>query len=82
MDFDSKQLSEYEERYRSGGVGDVEIKKVLYEYFLQYFKPFRQRKNELEGDLVQVHTLRETGSGKARAVAALTIQGIKRACGI
>lgn len=82
LEFDPKQAEEYEERYRSGTVGDVEIKKVFYEHFLQYFQPFRKRKSELEKDQKGVIKLREIGSEKARTVAALTIRNIRQACGI
>ncbi|MBP6994099.1 tryptophan--tRNA ligase [Candidatus Woesebacteria bacterium] len=82
LGFDEERLTEYEERYRSGTVGDVEIKKVLYEAFLQYFKPHRARKAELGSDIGALQRYRQMGGIKAREVATSTIQKIKVVCGL
>ena len=82
LNFDNKSLNEYQENYRSGTVGDVEIKKVLYETFLAYFKQLRERKVELASDPVKLSEYRELGSQKAHEVASVTIQTVKQACGL
>ena len=82
LDFDAKRLNEYEEKYRNGTVGDVEIKKVLYETFMTYFKPLRERKVELASDPTKLREYRELGTHKAHTVASVTIQTVKYACGL
>lgn len=82
LNFDENRLAEYEEQYRSGTVGDVEIKKVLYETFLAYFKPFRERRVELASEPTKLIEYRELGSLKAHTVAFKTIQSVKSACGL
>lgn len=82
LDFDEKRIVEYEENYRRGTVGDVEIKKVLYEAFLQYFKPHRARKTELASDNKRLEQYRKMGSAKARAVATSTLQKVRQGCGL
>ena len=82
LDFDAKRLNEYEEKYRNGTVGDVEIKKVLYETFMTYFKPLRERKVELASDPTKLREYRELGTHKAHTVASVTIQTVKNACGL
>ena len=82
LDFDAKILSKYEEKYRNGTVGDVEIKKVLYETFMTYFKPLRERKVELASDPTKLREYRELGTHKAHTVASVTIQTVKNACGL
>jgi tryptophanyl-tRNA synthetase len=82
LDFDKKSLLEHEDRYRNGTIGDVEIKKILFETFMQYFKPFRDKKVELSSDISSINTLRKTGSAKANIVAHAQMVRIKRACGL
>jgi len=42
------ELAEWEKRYRSGGMGYGEVKKRLVELIIEYFKPFQQKRTELE----------------------------------
>lgn len=82
LGIDAQQLGDLQERYRAGTIGDVEIKKMLYERFLAYFKPFRERKKELSTDLPELSKLRLRGSERAGEIATATIQRVKQACGL
>jgi tryptophanyl-tRNA synthetase len=76
------EVQEMENRYRSGTIGDVEIKKHVYELFLTVMKPFRQRKSELLQDLGSVEKIRTEGCERARAVARKELARIKEAVGL
>lgn len=76
------EVQEMENRYRSGTIGDVEIKKHVYELFLSVMKPFRQRKSELQQDLGSVEKIRTEGCKRARAVARKELARIKNAVGL
>jgi len=76
------EVSALEERYRAGTVGDVEIKKLIYEVFMSYMKPFRTRKVELESDPSTINRLREQGAIRARVIATASLARIREAVGV
>jgi len=82
LDFDKNLLLDYEDRYRRGTIGDVEVKMLLFESFVHYFKPFREKKNELSSDMSSLNALRKTGSNKANDIAHPQMARIKAACGL
>ena len=45
------ETAQWEQRYRSGGMGYGEVKKRLVELTIEYFKPYRQKRAELESNL-------------------------------
>jgi len=71
-----------EERYRSGTIGDVEIKKRVYELFMSTMSSFRKRKVELLAQPEYIRKVREQGAVKARAIAQEVLQKIQVAVGI
>lgn len=82
VDYDSKKLEDLKERYKKGTIGDVEIKKIFFEEFMNYFKDLRAKKEELQKDPDAILKLRKEGAEKARAVATPILQKIKDAVGI
>ncbi|MEI6327576.1 MAG: tryptophan--tRNA ligase [Candidatus Roizmanbacteria bacterium] len=76
-----REVVAMEERYRSGTIGDVEIKKHVYELFLSVMRPFREKKAELQKDLGSVQKVRIDGKERARAVAKERIDAVMRAVG-
>lgn len=82
LDYDQKGITDLEERYRVGTVGDVEIKKLVYEVFLRYFTPFRERKAQLLQDIPNVKQIRTLGQAKAGAIATQNIARIRSSCGV
>ncbi|MEI7653395.1 MAG: tryptophan--tRNA ligase [bacterium] len=82
LDHPEAEVSTLEARYRSGTVGDVEIKKLIYEVFMTYMKPFRTRKVELESDPSTIDRLREQGAQRARVIATASLARIREAVGV
>lgn len=69
-------------RYRAGGMGYGEAKKLLYEKIEAYFAPYRARRKQLLKDLDYVQAVLKDGAARARAVASQTLEEAKRAAGL
>lgn len=76
------ELAEWEDKYRSGGVGYSEAKKRLAELMIEYFKPYRQKKAELDNNIDYVKEVLAKGAERARAVAAETFNEVRKAVGL
>ena len=76
------ELNEWENRYRNGGVGYSEAKKRLAELMIDYFKPFRQKRTELEKNIDYVKEVLANGAQRARAVATKTLAQVRKAVGL
>lgn len=60
------------ERYRAGGMGYGDAKKLLLEKIIETFKPFREERERLKDDLSYVKDILKKGAEKARIIAAET----------
>jgi len=76
------ELAEWENRYRNGGMGYSEVKKHLAELMIEYFKPFRQKRAELEDNLGYVKEILAKGAERAKAEAAKTLAEARKAVGL
>ena len=76
------ELSEWEKRYRQGGVGYSQAKKRLVELLIEYFKPYREKRTELERNVDYVQKVLYEGAQKARAVAQKTLSRARKAVGL
>jgi tryptophanyl-tRNA synthetase len=77
-----EELTEWESKYRAGGTGYSEAKKRLAELMIEYFKPFRQKRTELENNLDYVRKVLADGARRAKAVAAKTLAEARKAVGL
>ena len=69
-------------RYRAGGFGYGEAKKLLLEKAVAYFAPYRRRRAEIAAEPGYVEKVLNDGAARARAVARETLDEVKRACGL
>jgi len=76
------ELTKWENRYRSGGTGYGEAKKRLSELIIDYFKPFRQKRAELENNIDYVKQVLADGASRARKIAVETLGQARRAVGL
>ena len=76
------ELTAWENRYRSGGMGYGEAKKRLAELMIDYFKPFRQKRTDIENDIDYVKKVLADGAEWAGAVAAETLADVRKAVGL
>ena len=76
------ELAQWDQRYREGGMGYGEAKKRLAELIVDYFRPYRQKREDLENNLDHVRAVLKTGAEKARDVAADTLARARMAVGL
>jgi tryptophanyl-tRNA synthetase len=76
------ELAQWDQKYRSGGMGYGTVKKRLAELLIEYFKPYRQKRAELADNPDFIETVLKAGAEKARAVARQTLEKVRRAVGL
>lgn len=79
---DPGELAEWEDRYRRGGFGYSQAKKRLAELLIEYFRPYKRRREELAADLEYVRGILRDGAARARQVATQTIAQVRDAVGL
>jgi len=82
LGYNENTLEDMKERYRKGTIGDVEIKKTLLIFFLEYFADMRKRKEELRHDMDCILELRKKGAESANVIAEKTLEEVKKAVGV
>lgn len=76
---DYANLDELKAHYTRGGLGDVKIKRFLNKVVQEELEPIRARRAEYEKDLEAVYDILRVGCENARAVAANTLDDVKKA---
>lgn len=69
-------------KYRAGGMGYGEAKKLLLEKIETYFEPYRKKREDLSRNLDYVQDVLRDGAARARAVAQETLDDAKKAAGL
>jgi len=69
-------------RYRAGGMGYGDAKKLLLEKVIAYFAAYREKRTELLAKPDYVNDVLRDGASKARAVARKTLDEARQACGL
>jgi tryptophanyl-tRNA synthetase len=77
-----QELAEWDQRYRAGGMGYGDAKKRLAELVIEYFRPYRQKRTELESNPQIVDAMLKKGAERARAVAGSTLAAARKAIGL
>lgn len=77
-----EELVEWENKYRNGGMGYGQAKKRLAELMLDYFKPYREKRSELENNISYVKAVLANGAERAKAVASETLEKARQAVGL
>ena len=75
-------LSEMKKKYEDGGLGDVKIKKVLYEVLEELLTPIREKRSYYEKNMDEVKEILKNGTIKAKSKAKETLKEVKKAIGI
>ncbi len=77
-----EELAQWRNRYLGGGMGYGEAKKRLAELLIEYFRPYRQKRTELENDIKRVKQVLTNGAERARIIACQTLEKVRNAVGI
>lgn len=68
------------EKYRAGGLGYGDAKKLFFEAFMDYFGPMREKRAHLKAKEVEEVVIQ--GSMRAREIAGATIERVRTAVGL
>ncbi len=77
-----EDFKEISASYQRGGEGYGVYKLKLLDLFHATFDPARQRRQELEQDLLEVERILQRGADRAREVAAAKVDEVKKAVGL
>lgn len=72
-------LQDVKDHYQRGGLGDMKVKKFLLNILNAELAPIRARRKEYEQDIAGVYDMLKAGCESARAVAAETLDEVRRA---
>ena len=72
-------LDELKQAYQKGGVGDVKIKKFLYNILEELLSPIREKRKEYENNIDYVYDILKEGTNKAREIAKTNLKEFKKA---
>ena len=75
-------LDELKSHYKRGGLGDVKIKKFLFEVLNEELKPIREKRMELAKNMDYIDEVLKEGTDEARKVAKENMKKFKAAIGI
>ncbi|HUG55874.1 MAG TPA: tryptophan--tRNA ligase [Candidatus Limnocylindrales bacterium] len=76
---DATEVADLKERYRSGKVGDVEVKKRLIAALERFLAPIRERRDAYAADPKAVDDIIYAGSARAREEARRTVHEVRAA---
>lgn len=76
---DYNSLQEMKGHYKKGGLGDVYIKKVLYNILEEELTPIRERRKYYEENIEEVYKILKEGTDKAKVRANKTLKEVKKA---
>ena len=74
-----KNLNELKAHYERGGLGDVKVKKFLYNVIEDILTPIREKRKYYEDNINLVYTILKEGSRKANEKANITLNKVKKA---
>ena len=74
-----KNLDELKAHYQKGGLGDVKIKKFLFNVIEEVLTPIREKRKMYENKIEEVYNILEHGSIKAKEKASNTLKEVKEA---
>jgi len=70
-----------QEKFRAGGTGYGEFKKLLFEALWERFSRFRKRRDEFSADPAILDSILADGAARARAVALPVMEKVRSATG-
>ncbi len=76
---DQAEIADLKERYRTGKVGDVEVKRRLSSALERFLEPIRERRARYAADPKLVNQIIADGSERARHEAAKTLHDVRHA---
>ena len=77
-----RNMTELENAYAKGGIGDGKIKSFLFNVLMDILTPIREKRKQLQSQIAQIVDILKAGTQKASVVANKTLSEVKNAMGI
>lgn len=77
-----KEKESLADKYIKGGFGYGSAKKLLLEKLLEYFKPYREKRKQLEKDPGYILSVLNDGAERARRIASVTLNEAREKVGL
>ena len=77
-----KQSKTLKDHYSRGGLGDMKVKKYLYEVMEHKFKDIREKRAEYAKDLAQVQQIIKEGTERAQDITNSFMKNVKESMGL
>lgn len=77
-----KNLNELEDHYKRGGLGDIKVKKFLFNVLNYILSPIREKRMRLSQNPSEIYDILKNGSNKARNIAKDTLYEVRKAIGV
>jgi len=79
---EKNESDDFRDRFRKGGIGYGDAKKMLLQKIIAEFRPFREKRLYLENHPKKVETILAKGAEKIREISYGTIQKVREATGL
>jgi tryptophanyl-tRNA synthetase len=76
------QARELANRFRAGGLGYGDAKSELFGLLWDYFKPYREKREQIVSDKGIIEEVRKKGAQKARVIAMETMEKVRELVGV
>ena len=76
------EIKELADRFKKGGMGYGDAKKMLLEKIQETFQPFRQKRQQLEENPEEVEKILAKGAEKVKTVSHETMEKVRQATGL
>ncbi len=70
------------EKFRNGGYGYGDAKKELFKLLMDFFSPYRKKREEICKDRAYIDEVRDKGAQKARSIACEVLQKVRETVGV
>ncbi|MDO5089395.1 MAG: tryptophan--tRNA ligase [Leptotrichiaceae bacterium] len=77
-----KEVEELKEKFLAGNFGYGHAKNELFDKFMDYFTPFREKREQLEKNMDYVYEILKSGAFKARSVASIKMEEVRNTVGL
>ncbi|RRD40113.1 tryptophan--tRNA ligase [Leptotrichia sp. OH3620_COT-345] len=77
-----KEVEELKEKFLVGNFGYGHAKNQLFDKFMDYFTPFREKREQLEKNMDYVYEILKNGALKARSVASAKMEEVRNTVGL
>jgi len=77
FNLNKEEIKDLESRYRTGSVGDIEVKEKLFQAIEAFISPIRERRLSLDGKDKYLYDILRSGTERGKVIASKTLYNVK-----